>query len=67
MLIPLHLEHPLHPDRLKTGWEIDEALGTIVLDGVHLVHHSLPLTRATLGLSERGRLVKAHHVLFLSH
>jgi hypothetical protein len=31
MLVPLHLEHPLHPDRLATGWEIDKALGAILL------------------------------------
>jgi hypothetical protein len=67
VLISFHLEHPLHPNRLATGWEIDEALGVILLDGVHLLHHHLPLTRVVLDLGERGRLVRAHHVQFLSH
>jgi hypothetical protein len=44
MLVLLHLEHPLDPDQLATGWEIDEATGAILLDGVHLFHHSLPPT-----------------------
>jgi hypothetical protein len=67
VLVPLHLEHPFHPDRLATGWEIDKALGVILLDGVHLFHHSLPLTGAVLDLGERGQLIRAHHVQFLSH
>jgi hypothetical protein len=31
VLISLHLEHPLHPNRLATGWEIDEALIPLVI------------------------------------
>jgi hypothetical protein len=67
MLVSLNLEHPLHPNRLATGWEIDEAPGAILLDGVHLLHHCLPLTQAVLSLGERGWLIGAHHMQFLSH
>jgi hypothetical protein len=44
VLIPLHLEHPLHPDCLATRWEIDDALGTVLLDGRHLLHRHFPPT-----------------------
>jgi hypothetical protein len=43
---PLYLEYPLHPDQLASRWEIDEAQGVILLNGVHLLHHCLPPTRA---------------------
>jgi hypothetical protein len=67
VFVLLHLEHSLQPDRLATGWEIDEAPSVILIDGVHIFHHSLPPTQAALGLGERGRLIGAYHVQFLGH
>jgi hypothetical protein len=32
MLIPLYLEYPLLLDWLATRWEINEALGVVLLD-----------------------------------
>jgi hypothetical protein len=32
VFVLLHLEHSLQPDRLTTGWEIDEAPGVILID-----------------------------------
>jgi hypothetical protein len=67
MLILLHLEPSLHPDRLTTRWEIDEALGVVLLDGHHLLHHRLPPAWTVVGLGEGGRLVGAHHMQLLDH
>jgi hypothetical protein len=67
VLVSLHLERPLHPNQLVIRWEIDEALGAILLDGVYLLHHRLPPTRVVLSLGERGQLIGAHHVQFFSH
>jgi hypothetical protein len=67
VLIPLHLEPPLHHDRLATRWEIDEAPGVVLLDGCHLLHHHLPPTWIALGLGEVGRLIESHHVQVLDH
>jgi hypothetical protein len=53
----------LDSDRLATRWEIDEALGVVLLDG----HHRPPPAWAALSLNKGGRLVEAHHVQLLSH
>jgi hypothetical protein len=43
VLVPLDLEHPFHLDRVATRWEINEAPCGILLDGLHLLQHCLPL------------------------
>jgi hypothetical protein len=62
VLIPLHLEPVLHPDWLATMWEINEALGVILLDGCHFLHHRLSPAWTALSLGEVGQHVRDHHM-----
>jgi hypothetical protein len=41
-LVPLDLEDPFQANRLVAGWKIDEVLGPVLLDRLHLHLHSTP-------------------------